>query len=201
MKFEDHNIYYKGYRSFVTYSFNDNCYYGKVEDVQDLVSFEADDEASLMSAFREAVDDYIVTCKELGKIPQTRVVDLDKYFGDAKDLLGRIKRGKKKPDAIVCLKRSGFLLGAYLSNQLGLPLFTSQEIKKIPQKYQAILVVDDKVSTGATIRKALSKIRINHNPDVLLAACLYVVSGRNLDCIDYQVENLGISHDMFYELR
>jgi hypoxanthine phosphoribosyltransferase len=125
---------------------------------------------------------------------------MEKYFGDAKTLLGLIKSGHK-PDSIVCLKRSGFLLGAYLSNQLALPLFTAQEIKNIPVKYRTILVVDDKVSTGASMRKVINKIQTHCTPALIISACLYTVNRKEPKFLTHCIEWLRVSHDMFYEIR
>ncbi len=71
------------------------------------------------------------------------VVPIDTYYSDMKLLSDKINANDY--DCIICLKRSGFILGAFLSNQKVLPLFTSSEIKSIPPKFTRILVVDDKV--------------------------------------------------------
>ena len=39
-------------------------FHGKIEGIRDLVTFEATDGASLEIAFRDAVDDYLMTCVE-----------------------------------------------------------------------------------------------------------------------------------------
>ncbi|MEN8254669.1 MAG: type II toxin-antitoxin system HicB family antitoxin [Verrucomicrobiota bacterium] len=60
---------YKGYLGSVECSFEDNCLFGQLLHVNDLVNFEADTPAALQEAFEQAVDDYLETCKELGKEP------------------------------------------------------------------------------------------------------------------------------------
>ena len=60
---------YKGYLGSVECSFEDNCLFGQLLHVNDLVNFEADLPEALQQAFEEAVDDYLKTCKELGKEP------------------------------------------------------------------------------------------------------------------------------------
>lgn len=52
---------YKGFRTQVHYEEDSNTYYGKIENIDDLVTFECeeDDEYAIMKAFRESVDDYI----------------------------------------------------------------------------------------------------------------------------------------------
>ncbi len=62
-------ITYKGYQGTVHYSAEDEVFYGKVHGINDLVSFEGCSVDELKSAFQEAVDDYLATCRELGKSP------------------------------------------------------------------------------------------------------------------------------------
>ena len=61
---------YKNYYGSVHYSDDDKIFYGKVEFVRALVSYEGTDVRSLRNAFEEAVDDYLETCKEQGKEPE-----------------------------------------------------------------------------------------------------------------------------------
>lgn len=61
---------YKGYFGSVHFSDEDNVFYGRVEFIRALISYEGTDVASLRSSFEEAVDDYIETCKEHGKEPE-----------------------------------------------------------------------------------------------------------------------------------
>lgn len=61
---------YKNYYGSVKYSAEDRVFHGKIEFINDLVTFEATDVESLEAEFRAAVDDYFETCKELGIKPQ-----------------------------------------------------------------------------------------------------------------------------------
>jgi predicted HicB family RNase H-like nuclease len=61
---------YKGYTASIDHSSSDNVFHGKIAGIDDLVSFEGTTEKELEQAFQEAVDDYIETCKDLGKEPQ-----------------------------------------------------------------------------------------------------------------------------------
>ncbi len=61
---------YKGYIGGVHFSGDDNVFYGKIEGIDDLVTFEAKDVDSLIKAFQDEVNDYILLCKELGKEPE-----------------------------------------------------------------------------------------------------------------------------------
>ena len=61
---------YKDFLGSVEYSADDECFYGKIIGTSDLVTFEGDSVESLKAAFHEAVEDYLVLCKEVGKEPQ-----------------------------------------------------------------------------------------------------------------------------------
>jgi predicted HicB family RNase H-like nuclease len=60
---------HKGYTGSVEFSDEDEVFFGKIVGIRDLVTFEADSVVKLKKAFRDAVEDYIATCKELGKDP------------------------------------------------------------------------------------------------------------------------------------
>jgi predicted HicB family RNase H-like nuclease len=59
-------MHYSGYYGSVHYSDEDRVFYGKVEFIRALISYEGTDVHSLRGAFEEAVDDYLETCKEKG---------------------------------------------------------------------------------------------------------------------------------------
>ena len=61
---------YKGFYGSVEYTAEDDCFFGKIVGTSDLVTFEGDSVTSLKEAFAEAVEDYLILCKELGKEPQ-----------------------------------------------------------------------------------------------------------------------------------
>ncbi len=61
---------YKGYFANVHFSAEDEIFYGKIIGINDLVSFEGNSVLELKSAFQEAVEDYLDTCKELNKEPE-----------------------------------------------------------------------------------------------------------------------------------
>jgi predicted HicB family RNase H-like nuclease len=62
---------YKGYIGSVHYSAPDEVFHGKLEGIRDLVTYEGIDVKGLKSAFVEAVDDYLSTCKAKKKEPDT----------------------------------------------------------------------------------------------------------------------------------
>jgi len=63
-------IEYHGYIGSVAYSSEDKCFFGKIEMIDDLVTFEATSVEELESNFRHVVEEYIETCKALGRRPQ-----------------------------------------------------------------------------------------------------------------------------------
>ena len=60
-------IKYKEYIGSVHYSTENEVFYGKLEGIDDLISFEGHSVKELKNAFKEAVDDYQELCKETGK--------------------------------------------------------------------------------------------------------------------------------------
>jgi predicted HicB family RNase H-like nuclease len=61
---------YKEYYGSVHYSDEDRVFFGKIEFIRALVSYEGTDVESLRRAFQAAVDDYLDTCKEQGSEPE-----------------------------------------------------------------------------------------------------------------------------------
>ena len=60
---------YRDYTGSVHYSDEDEVFHGKLEGIRDLVTYEGTDVTSLKQAFREAVDDYLATCRKNEKAP------------------------------------------------------------------------------------------------------------------------------------
>lgn len=61
---------YKNYYATVYFNNSDEVFFGKLEGINDLVNFEGKSVTTLKRAFREAVNDYIETCKQIGKDPE-----------------------------------------------------------------------------------------------------------------------------------
>jgi predicted HicB family RNase H-like nuclease len=61
---------YKDYVAKVEYSSEDRCFFGKIEMIDDLVTFEATTVEALEKNFHNSVEEYIETCKTLGKSPE-----------------------------------------------------------------------------------------------------------------------------------
>lgn len=62
---------YKGYLGSVEFSADDEVFFGKITGIRDVVTFEGDSVTKLKKAFKDTVEDYIITCKQLGKEPDT----------------------------------------------------------------------------------------------------------------------------------
>ena len=60
---------YRGFKTTVKFSEEDNLYYGKIENTTDLISFHSEEENGFYDSFVEAVEDYLEFCKEVNKTP------------------------------------------------------------------------------------------------------------------------------------
>ena len=119
------------------------------------------------------------------------VIELTTYHQDMMALADKISASDF--DAIVALKRSGFILGAFLSNQKTLPLFIVSEIKSIPNHFTRILVIDDKICTGKSINRVVNKLPLLVS---VKTACMYVESNH---FTDIWVKDVKCIHKMWYE--
>ena len=61
---------YKGYHGSIHYNSDDRVFYGKIEFIRALVSYEGKDADTLEAAFVEAVDDYLAICADQGREPE-----------------------------------------------------------------------------------------------------------------------------------
>ena len=60
-------IQYNGFLGSVHFNAKDECLFGKIEGIDDLVTFEGRNVKELKIAFQEAVKDYIELCESTGK--------------------------------------------------------------------------------------------------------------------------------------
>lgn len=58
---------YKGFHGSIEKSVEDDCFYGKILDVLDLVLYESASIKDLEKAFQKAVDEYLEDCISAGK--------------------------------------------------------------------------------------------------------------------------------------
>jgi predicted HicB family RNase H-like nuclease len=61
---------YKGYNARVEFDQEDEIFVGRIVGINDVVGFHAASVDALKEAFQEAVDDYVETCKAVGKKPE-----------------------------------------------------------------------------------------------------------------------------------
>ena len=61
---------YKGYSARIEYSDEDGCFVGHIAGIQDVVGFHGESVLELRTAFEDAVEDYLETCRKIGKQPQ-----------------------------------------------------------------------------------------------------------------------------------
>jgi predicted HicB family RNase H-like nuclease len=60
---------YKGYTAKVQFDAEAGLLHGEIEDITDVVTFQADSVAELEAEFHAAVDDYLEFCKDEGREP------------------------------------------------------------------------------------------------------------------------------------
>lgn len=60
---------YKGFIGSVHFDAEDKVFHGKIEGIEDLVTFEGTSVQELIQAFHKEVDDYLKLCREIGKEP------------------------------------------------------------------------------------------------------------------------------------
>jgi predicted HicB family RNase H-like nuclease len=58
---------HKGFIGSIHYSPEDECFHGRIEGIDDLVSFEGRSVDELKKNFKEAVEDYLELCRTTGK--------------------------------------------------------------------------------------------------------------------------------------
>lgn len=69
----ENRLDYKGYFTVIHYATPDKVFYGKIEGISDLVTFESESSSEIVKEFHEAVDDYLDSCKEFGKEPNRQL--------------------------------------------------------------------------------------------------------------------------------
>ena len=76
---------YKGYLGSVEFSEPDGLFYGKVQGIRSLISYEGTNAKELVSDFHGAVDDYLALCKEEGTTPEIpyKVKQEDPFYSPA----------------------------------------------------------------------------------------------------------------------
>lgn len=62
---------YKNYVGTVEFSESDGLFYGKVQGIRSLISYEGTNAAELVADFHGAIDDYLAYCQAEGIAPET----------------------------------------------------------------------------------------------------------------------------------
>lgn len=103
------NLRYKNYTGSVEYSEQDDCLYGKVIGLsKQCITYEGKDIQELKQDFQNAVDDYLLSCKENNVQPDKP------YKGSFNVRVGPEKHGR-----IACQSlREGISLNTYVNNAL-----------------------------------------------------------------------------------
>ena len=60
-------LIHKGFIGSIHFSTEDEVFFGKIEGINDIVTFEGNSVASIKKAFADAVNDYILLCKKTKK--------------------------------------------------------------------------------------------------------------------------------------
>lgn len=61
---------YRGYTASMTYDSDDKIIVGRVNDVDDIITFHGNSVAEFEANFHQIVDAYITACQTLGGIPE-----------------------------------------------------------------------------------------------------------------------------------
>jgi predicted HicB family RNase H-like nuclease len=61
---------YKGYKARVELDPDDECFVGRLAGINDVVGFHGSSIEEIKAAFHEAVEDYLETCRKVGKTPE-----------------------------------------------------------------------------------------------------------------------------------
>lgn len=75
---------YRGYIGSIEHSKEDGVFFGSIQFITDMVSYESEDLNNIETAFHNAVDEYIADCSSLNKLPdkptqQKKFVDWHPY--------------------------------------------------------------------------------------------------------------------------
>lgn len=139
---------YKGYYAKVEYSSEDKVLFGKIEGINDLVNFESDSTEGIEKEFREAVDDYLEFCKEVGKEP-------DKVYKGTFNV--RITPELHKKAALIALKNGDSLNRTI---EKALEEYTKNTTRTEVVLCEKIDMLSEQLSTKTVIENGENKITV-----------------------------------------
>ena len=61
---------YREYSAIIKFDSECNLFRAEVVDINDLITFHGDSVQALDRAFKDAIDDYLEHCKEIGRTPE-----------------------------------------------------------------------------------------------------------------------------------
>jgi predicted HicB family RNase H-like nuclease len=61
---------YKGYTGTVIFDADDRIFHGRIMGLTDIITFEGASVSKLEKDFRSAVEEYLQTCQEIGRVPE-----------------------------------------------------------------------------------------------------------------------------------
>lgn len=125
---------YKGYIGSIRTSIEDECLYGKVEFINDLIMYEGGSINELRAAFEEALDSYLSFCKENNKEPnQTFKGSFNIRIGE------ELHRA-----AAVAAAKSGINLNEFVKKAIQEKLSSE---KQVIHKHEHFIINDHKTKT------------------------------------------------------
>lgn len=139
---------YKGYYAKVEYSSEDKVLFGKIEGINDLVNFESESTEGIEKEFRNAVDDYLEFCKEVGKEP-------DKVYKGTFNV--RISPELHKKAALVALKNGDSLNRTI---EKALEEYTKNTTRTEVVLCEKIDMLSEQLSTKTVIESGENKIAV-----------------------------------------
>lgn len=139
---------YKGYYAKVEYSSEDKVLFGKIEGINDLVNFESESTEGIEKEFRNAVDDYLEFCKEVGKEP-------DKVYKGTFNV--RISPELHKKAALVALKNGDSLNKTI---EKALEEYTKNTTRTEVVLCEKIDMLSEQLSTKTVIESGENKITV-----------------------------------------
>jgi len=100
-------LQYKKYFGTVEHSVKDNCLYGKLAFIRDLVTYEAVTVESLVNEFQRAVDDYLSDCQQHEREPD---IPCKGSFN--------VRPGQKRHRAAILALKNGQKLNAFINEAI-----------------------------------------------------------------------------------
>ena len=136
---------------------------------------------------------FFVICSRIEQHSMYAIDEMTEYFKQIETLINKFE---EKYDCIVAIKRSGWIMGVLISNKFDIPLFDCSEISILPDKFQNVLLVDDKICSGKTMRKYFNNL-VKKGKTITTAA-IYIEEDV---FTDYWLEHLGKTRYMWYETQ